>query len=204
MVSERPDLTGGDFMNSRRLYHGAASYMIGRSVLDFGCGLGHGTYFLHPYTAKIVGYDIDSAVVEEANEMFGSHGLSFVSDLSSVKGIDMIVAVESIEHLEPDDLKEKLKLFSTMSPSIYSTTPNGDIFHYQPRRPEERIGFHTWHYTEDQLRELFGLYYSYVWVHGVLFDPRIKRHVGYAVYATNVIESPKGYLTDYTVQEFVN
>lgn len=42
-MGERPELSGGDFMNSRRVYHGAASYVVGKSVFDFGCGLGHGT-----------------------------------------------------------------------------------------------------------------------------------------------------------------
>ena len=201
-MAERPDLSGGDFMNSRRLYHGAASYVVGKSVLDFGCGLGHGTYLLHPYTAKITGYDLHHHVVEQATELFGSKTLSFTSDLQSVKNADIVVSIEAIEHLEKDDLEEKLLHFSKTAPSIYATTPNGDFFHYQPKTKAERRGYHVWHYTEEELKALFSRYYSYVWIHGVLRDPNptVSRFVGYAIYATNTITTPNGFLTDYRIR----
>lgn len=198
-MGERPDLSGGDFMNSRRLYHGAASYCVGKSVLDFGCGLGHGTYFLHPYTSKIVGYDLHKEVVDQANELFASKTLSYTHDLESIKNVDIVVSIEAIEHLEKDELVSMISWFSQISPSIYASTPNGNYFHYQPRTQAERRGYHVWHYTEDELRDLFGQFYSYVWIHGVLRDPNpvVNQFVGYAVYATNTISTPQGYLEDY-------
>jgi 2-polyprenyl-3-methyl-5-hydroxy-6-metoxy-1,4-benzoquinol methylase len=202
-MAERPNLSGSDFMNSRRLYHGAASYVVGKSVLDFGCGLGHGTYFLHPYTAKIVGYDLHPEVVDQAIELFGSKTLTYTADLDSVKNVDIVVSIEAIEHLEKDDLEEKLLHFSKIAPSIYASTPNGDFFRYQPRTKAERQGrYHVWHYTEEELKALFGKYYAYVWVHGVLRDsnPAVSRFVGYAVYATNTIATPDGFMTDYKIR----
>lgn len=201
-MAERPDLSGGDFMNSRRLYHGAASYVVGKSVLDFGCGLGHGTYLLHPYTAKIVGYDLHPEVVQKATELFGSPTLSYTSNLDTVKNADIVVSIEAIEHLEKDDLEEKLLHFSQVAPSIYATTPNGDFFRYQPKTKAERRGYHIWHYTEEELKALFSRYYSYVWIHGVLRDPNpaVSRFVGYAIYATNTIATPNGFLSDYRIR----
>lgn len=201
-MAERPSLSGGDFMNSRRLYHGAASYVVGKSVLDFACGLGHGTYLLHPYTAKIIGFDLHHDVTEKATELFGSKTLTFTSDLTTVDNVDIVVSIEGIEHLEKDDLEEKLLHFSKIAPSIYASTPNGDFFRYQPQTKAERRGYHVWHYTEEELKALFGRYYSYVWLHGVLRDPNptVSRFVGYAVYATNTITTPNGFLSDYKIR----
>ena len=198
-MGERPELSGGDFMNSRRLYHGAASYVVGKNVLDFGCGLGHGTYFLHPYTAKAVGFDLHQSVVDQANELFASKTLSYTADLNTIKNADIVVSVEAIEHLEKPDLVEKLEWFSSIAPSIYATTPNGNFFNYRPENMAQRRGYHVWHYNEEELKDLFGRFYSYVWLHGVLRDPNpaVARFVGYAVYATNTIASPDNYLTDY-------
>ena len=198
-MAERPDLSGGDFTNSRRLYRGAAGYVVGKNVLDFGCGLGHGTYFLHPYTAKITGFDLHPEVVDQATELFGSPTCNFTSNLNSVKNADIVVSVEAIEHLEKPDLVEKLEHFSSIAPSIYATTPNGNFFHYQPETHAQRRGYHVWHYTEDELNDLFGRYYSYVWLHGVLRDPNpaVARFVGYAIYATNTISVPNDFLTNY-------
>lgn len=195
-MAERPDLSGGDFMNSRRLYQGAASFVIGKSVLDFGCGLGHGTYFLHPYTAKIVGYDLHQESVDKATELFGSRTLTFTSELFSVENADIVVSIEAIEHLEKEDLVKKIEHFASIAPSIYASTPNGNFFPYRPQTKAER-GYH-----EDELRDLFGRYYSHVWLHGVLRDPnsRVNQFVGYALYATNLIETPNHYLEDYRIR----
>ena len=198
-MRERPDLSGGDFTNSRRLYHGAIPFVMGKSVLDFGCGLGHGSYFLHPYTLKITGFDIDPDVVKQANDLFQSPTLTYTSDLESIKSVDTVISVEAIEHLEKEDLVEKIKYFSTVAPSIYCTTPNGNFMPYRPKTKAERRGFHIWHYTEEELRAIFCQFYSCVHIYGVLRDdnPQVNQFVGYSLFATNQVTTPAKFLFDY-------
>lgn len=207
-TEERPVLReqniDGDFMNSRRLYHGAVPYVIGKTVLDFGCGYGHGSYFLLPYCTKVTGYDLHQEVVDQANAKFGSETLKYTSDLDSVSAVDMIVSIEAIEHLEKPDLETMLARFAAKAPSLYCTTPNGNVFHYQPQTQAERNGYHVWHYTETQLITLFRKYYSFVDVHGVLRDPVAEapkgRFMGYAIYASNAISTPDNFMMDYKVR----
>jgi len=209
-TEERPKLNqnggDGDFMNSRRLYHGAAPYVLGKSVLDFGCGYGHGSYFLNPWALKVTGFDLHQHVVDKANELFGSATLKYTSDLATVEKepFDVVVSIEAIEHLEKPDLDEKLAWFATKAPSIYCTTPNGNVFHYQPQTPAERRGYHIWHYTETELVVLFRKHYKFVDIHGVLRDPMAEqprgRWMGYAIFASNLISTPENFMTDYKVR----
>jgi len=208
-TEERPKLNqnggDGDFINSRRLYHGAAPYIIGKSVLDFGCGYGHGSYFLHPWALKITGFDLHKPVVDKANELFGSETLRYTHDLESLtEPIDMVISIEAIEHLEKDDLDKQLAWFASKAPSIYCTTPNGNVFPYQPKTKAERRGYHIWHYTETELVVLFRKHYSFVDIHAVLRDPRADhpkgRWMGYAIYASNAISTPDNFLHDYEVR----
>jgi len=202
-MAERPELSGGDFTNSRRLYMGAAGYCMGKKVFDFGCGRGHGTYLIHPYTLGITGFDLHGESVREARELFGSATCKYVDDFEGVYNnntFDIVVSVEAIEHLEKEDLVTKLGQFKRMAPSIYATTPNGNFFPYQPQTKAQRRGYHVWHYTEDELKDLFGRFYEYVFIHGVLRDPNpaVNQFVGYAIFATNRIPAPpRDYLTAY-------
>lgn len=186
----------GDFINSRRLYHGAACYVAGKSVLDFGCGYGHGTYFLHPYCLKITGYDYEAGVVEKAKSLFESPTLQYTNSLDD-QVYDIVVSIEAIEHLEKDALDRQLAWFAQKAPSIYCTTPNGNVF-------PEPSKYHIWHYTETELIVLFRKHYSFVDIHGVLRDPKAEapkgRWMGYAIYASNAIETPDNFLNDYKVR----
>ena len=113
---ERPVLkkeADGDFKNSRRLYHGAFPYIHGKSVLEFGCGYGHGAYFLHPWALKITSFDKYADVITSAKAQFGStKNIHYTSDFEEVKNrgpYDVVLSIEAIEHLEKDELDVKLK-----------------------------------------------------------------------------------------------
>jgi hypothetical protein len=67
---------------------------------------------------------------------------------------------------------------------------------YQPKTIQERRGFHVWHYTIDELKELFKKYYSFVEVYGHLFDPRINKYTSYVIYGNNKIEWDDRWLKD--------
>ena len=180
---ERPILSElGSLWTSRMRYKTIIPYCIGKSVLDFGCGIGHGSYILSHFAARVVGYD-KSSVIDEARTIFKRYNLSFTSDLAN-DSCDILCAVESIEHLEKDELNKLLDRFKDKV--FVGTTPNGNYFHYQPMTVEQRRGFHVWHYTEDQLLDLFGRYYKFVLVTGCVMDPRIKVHTGYTILASNL------------------
>lgn len=209
MISERPELINsqknGDLINSRRMYAAIAPYIIGKTVFEFGCGYGHGSNLLSSWSLKYLGFDPDKNTVAKANSLFESNKLSFTHDLEEVKGpFDMIISVEVIEHLEKEDLFEKLKWFSQLSKSIFITTPNGNMIPYHPKTLAERRGFHTWHYTYEELSELFGNFYSYVDIRGIIRDPNLDKGtgkwIGYGIYASNNISLPNDYHTSYMSQ----
>ncbi len=195
-TGERAVLGYGGIANSRMRYKDLLPHCYGKKILDFGCGIGHGSHMLAEFAADVTGYDIAADAIEEAKRNFSSENLRYTTEWDPdllLRDRDMVVSVEAIEHPEKDDLVRLLELCSERVPSFACTTPNGDMFPYHPATPEERelrhlaFRYHVWHYTYEELHELFNRFYKFVTVMGNGFDPNpdIIRFTGYSVFATN-------------------
>jgi SAM-dependent methyltransferase len=201
-TGERPDLTH-DFVASRIRYKSILPFCFDKNVLDFGCGIGHGSYLLSHFSKKVVGYDKDDACIAEAGKLFSKDNLEFTSKLDVDPETEVFASVECIEHLEKDELVEVLSKYSKTVPSFISTTPNGNMFHYRPKTLDERRGFHTWHYTYKELVELFSQFYQFVDVSGIVFDDSLVKtysrggwtkgeYTSYRVFASNAFSNWSG------------
>lgn len=75
----------------------------GESWLDCACGSGYGTSILSNYTNKITGYDINKYAIEYANKMYSNNNCHYTTDLESLGQFDVIISVETIEHMSRED-----------------------------------------------------------------------------------------------------
>jgi SAM-dependent methyltransferase len=190
-TGERPTVEYG-LVSSRMRYKLLVPHILDKKILDFGCGVGHGSYLLSQYAKSVVGFDRNKESITEAQKRFVRPNLRFVSEGTwqhklANSGLDIIASVECVEHLEKPHLITLLRFCSDLVPSFVCTTPNGNLFSYQPKTRAERRGFHTWHYTYGELVKLFGQFYSYVDVAGHAFDPVLQKYTGFTVFATNAL-----------------
>jgi SAM-dependent methyltransferase len=196
-TGERPSLDQ-EVEGSRLRYKSILPYVINKIVLDYGCGIGLGTHMMGFFAKSVLGFDANKTAVEEACNNFFDRNIAFTNSFSTsiLKYMDIVVLVEVIEHIEKYALPLLLADFSKKIPEIACTTPDGITMPYQPKTIQERRGFHVWHYTIDELKELFKKYYSFVEVYGHLFDPRINKYTSYVIYGNNKIEWDDRWLKD--------
>ncbi|MFO0130264.1 MAG: class I SAM-dependent methyltransferase [Pseudanabaena sp.] len=75
-------------------------------VCDAACGCGYGSYLLstNPDVTSVIGLDADSQVIDFANHEYSNDKTSFfhanLSDWHFEEKIDMLISVETIEHIE--------------------------------------------------------------------------------------------------------
>jgi 2-polyprenyl-3-methyl-5-hydroxy-6-metoxy-1,4-benzoquinol methylase len=188
-TGERPTFEDIEAIRSSKLrYHSIRAFCSGKSILDMGCGIGHGTYFLAKYTEKrVLGYDSCSEAILEAAELFNLSNLRFTDILPDFHDFDVITMIEFIEHLSHEDgikFLTSIALDESIQPIVAMTTPNGDVFPYHPSTEAEYRGFHKWHYTLDDLQILKQLF-SFVEIYGHMYDPIIQKFTSYVIVATN-------------------
>lgn len=192
-TGERPDVEEGLF-GSRIRYKSILPFCINKTVLDYGCGIGCGSHFLSHFSKSVVGYDICEEAIAFGNVYFdGSQNFCLTNDFECIslgKKYEVITMVELIEHLEKEDLLKLLQTFVKTNPQadLACTTPDGYLFPYQPTSKSDRRGFHIWHYTEEELQQIFRQFYKFVVVTGCARDPRLNKWTGYTIFATNKIE----------------
>jgi 2-polyprenyl-3-methyl-5-hydroxy-6-metoxy-1,4-benzoquinol methylase len=181
-TGERPTLDH-EVESSMLRYKAVAPFCVGKRVVDYGCGVGRGASYLSSFAKAVVGYDPDPEAITLAKSNFC--GAQYTTEFPKFVDFDIVTSVECIEHLEKDDLRHKIELFSNTVPEIIVTTPDGDLMPYRPMRMEDRRGYHTWHYTQSELFDIFDAHYKVVVVMGCAFDPTLGRYTGHMVYARN-------------------
>ncbi|NMX75149.1 methyltransferase domain-containing protein [Pseudomonas sp. WS 5532] len=78
----------------------------GITVLDIGCGTGHGTYMLDTILGvKIVGIDPSVESIQYAKDNYGSNNIDYINCdaeafVSQSKGFDYVVSRHALEHVE--------------------------------------------------------------------------------------------------------
>ena len=159
---------------SKWRYEAILDHCRGKNVFDFGCGSGHGSRILSVIAKSVQAWERTPGV------FVPRQGVQF---WDTPINVDIISAVEVIEHIEKDDFNNLLKGWSTKFPELVATTPNGDLFKYQPMTKSERRGYHVWHYTKEELNNLFSQYYKIVSVEDIIWDGVIEEFTAYRIYA---------------------
>lgn len=137
-----------------------AKYLVsGKEVLDVACGEGYGSNLLSGTASKVIGMDIDKAVIEKADIKYGNNKLSYIT--GSVAELpfeedtfDVIVSFETIEHIKSELQEKFLKeahrvlkkdgvlIISTPNKSVYTDLVKGEnSFHVKEFYVQEFIQF---------------------------------------------------------------
>lgn len=130
-------------------YFFASQFVKNKLVLDVACGSGYGSYYLLEKGAKqVVGIDIDQKTIEYAKKRYKKKNLIFIKGSAEnlplqEKAFDLVVSLETIEHLKNQHLflkeikrvlrKDGLFVMSTPNALVY---PKGNIFHTQEFTPK--------------------------------------------------------------------
>jgi 2-polyprenyl-3-methyl-5-hydroxy-6-metoxy-1,4-benzoquinol methylase len=95
--------------------------------LDCACGSGYGTNFLTNFAEFVIGYDIDKGAIEYGNKNYKNSHCAFVSDIQHYNDeFDVVISVETIEHMPKEDAKvflETLKTALKVGGTLVITTP---------------------------------------------------------------------------------
>jgi len=108
----------------------ASRFVKNNVVLDCGCGVGYGSYFLSHKAKKVVGIDISSRAIEKAKNTYKRKNLNFyvmdVCNLNFEKNtFDIVVAFQLIEHLrDPLRFIEEIKRVLKPGGVFILATPN--------------------------------------------------------------------------------
>lgn len=184
-TGERPVYNTSSQLRSIALYKTAFKYIRGKRVMDYGCGVGCGINILKEHAEWVIGYDHCEEAIREARLKYPE--CKFYSEFSwDDLDINSIVCLEVIEHMEKEEVIELLYKIKEKNIDGYFSTPNGNIFPYHPRALQERRGFHVWHYTYDELKDLFSIFKHYD-IFGLEWDPAFLKgsFVTYGVYCSN-------------------
>lgn len=118
-------------------YACARPLVEGKHVLDLACGEGYGSHLLKRWgAATVTGVDVAEEAVRKAATTFRDEGLSFICasfeevPAKVVKPFDVIVCIETLEHVEnADELLRTLKQLAHQETAYVISCPN-DTYYY--------------------------------------------------------------------------
>jgi len=150
------DITGEEtlYLHLERYEFAATHAHVGR-VLDIACGVGYGTSLLSKRCKSVdtfVGVDQSPKAIAYAKEHYGNERISFIEDdamtFVDTKGFDMIVSLETIEHLpNPSDFIDHL---------VKLLRPGAILIASVPTTPSVDANPHHLHdFSEKSFRHLF-------------------------------------------------
>jgi 2-polyprenyl-3-methyl-5-hydroxy-6-metoxy-1,4-benzoquinol methylase len=133
----------------RTIYQRIADLTKDRTVLDVGCGTGHGTYLLGD---DAVGLDINSSSIAFAKCLYSRNRFttSSISSLRS-KSFDVVVAIEVVEHVM-DAQKFIDDCLMVATKMVYFSTPNQNNPGLGDEKPHNRL--HVEEFTSDEMLEM--------------------------------------------------
>ena len=120
--------TKGDVLypGSRAVYSYVATVEKRGSLLDVGCCFGAGTAYLASRGFNVLGVDVDALSLQMARGLYPwlRWGLFDISSEPSYDVFDVVLAVESLEHME-DEASGVKNILAATTRRAYISTPNG-------------------------------------------------------------------------------
>jgi len=134
-------------------------------VVDIACGCGYGSYLLstNPDVDHVTGVDVDAASIAHARAEFQGAKTTFLQDsierFTSERTIDLLVSVETIEHLRDLAVFGDL-LARNRVPRLILTYPSKKTTHYN------KFHFHDLNVRRvEELLPLYRLQRQFNWEH---------------------------------------
>lgn len=148
----------------------AGKFLIGKNVLDIGCGIGYGSKIMYDQKPhlKFFGCDKDESAIKYANIKYGKYIKFQKTDANSInfddEYFDNIVSFETLEHIsDGNSFIKELKRVLNKNGILIMSTPN--------RIYDEKVGqninpFHETLYSKEELDDLLSSNFRYVQILG--------------------------------------
>jgi len=156
-----PGVRNDLYVAHESVYGFFSRHVLGKRVLDAGCGTGYGaSMMLEAGAESVVGVDIDPKTVSFARRSFAKPGLEFrVSDMEALPpsqdSFDLIVASNSLEHLtSPESFIAGIEqVFAPGGSAILAVPP---IYGQQDLAVHSAIAYHRSNLSITEWIELIG------------------------------------------------
>lgn len=138
----------------------AKPFVKGKRVLDVACGEGYGSRLMRDWgAASVSGVDLFEPAIETATRLFAGDNVSFAAksayeldDLFNEGEFDVIVSLETIEHLDqPALFLQKVRKVAKADAVIIVSCPNDHWYYPEPEQGNE---FHIFKYTLKEFQDL--------------------------------------------------
>ena len=122
-------------------------------VMDYGCGIGYGSFLMSAYCKSVLSIEKDEETVQHAKRWFHRYNITYLNQDYVPKNlnINLITAFEVIEHVESGESLVK-EFYEALKPNgilVFSVPDQTSV----PFKQEEHE-FHHRHYTAQELRDL--------------------------------------------------
>ena len=111
-------------------YNFAVKYVKNKSVLDYGCGTGYGTFKLAEQATYVIGIDISLEAINYAKLNYSSNNINFITNSNFerknfIEKFDVITSFQVIEHVKNEENYLK-SIYNLLKPGgiFLLTTPN--------------------------------------------------------------------------------
>jgi 2-polyprenyl-3-methyl-5-hydroxy-6-metoxy-1,4-benzoquinol methylase len=166
-----PDFPTENFLNHLKLYRFAAQFVIGKKVLDVGCGTGYGSSYLAELASSVVGIDLSRQALRFARARYRKPNLQYLRMNAEKlnfpsRSFDFVISTENFEHLSNQEmnLREMARVL-TQDGILLLGTPNREMF----------IGwnnpYHTHELAYEELLAMIGKYFSECRIAENLLEP---------------------------------
>lgn len=146
----------------------------GQRVLEVGCGIGYGAYYLAHLAKQVVGIDLDQHNIRQARTVFRRPNLAFdVMDATQLTfpdaSFDVVGSFQVIEHIPERLLEEFLRQIArVMTPDGRFVVSTLNLDHNRKGKSDYRKpDFHVKEFTAPELRELLGSVFPSVDLYGL-------------------------------------
>jgi len=142
-------------------YGFAEKYAPGKMVCDIGCGAGYGSNYLAQKARQVIAMDISKDAIDWASTHFGRDNLRFLAANAAEKWsvddkFNVITTFETMEHVQSPEAFLS-RIYEHLAPDgiLILSVPNGPRDKQKTNNP-----YHTHHFTDTDLKKLFGKYFS--------------------------------------------
>lgn len=140
------------FPEQQVIYGNLASRLLGRNIIEAGCGIGTGTALLATRNS-IIGTDKSDKQVRYAQNLYPWVPFK-VWDIvdNPAETYEVVIALEVIEHIK--EYKRAIKNLLASGSEIYISTPNRNNQELKGDRPKNRL--HVREFTPSEMIEMLG------------------------------------------------